>query len=243
MAKVQHSVRRRIYLMRHGSVSYFHPEQKIDGRLVGLNEQGRTDATAAGIAFAHAAIHFDRVITSGLKRTVETAERVLQETRQHVKIECWPELEELCSGELDVIALDDLREAVVGTFSGVVPGEKRFAGGESIDELFARVTPALERLLQDPDWNIVLLVLHGGVNRAILSLALTGKPRFLGNISQAPACINALDVGPKKDDWVVRYVGVAPTDQLQSEARHSTLEVMLDQYIKFRRGASSKEAP
>jgi len=242
MAKVKQSVRRRIYLMRHGSVSYFHPEQKIDGRLVGLNEVGRTDATAAGIAFAHAAVHFDRVITSGLKRTVETAERVLQETRQHIAIECWPELEELRSGELDVIALDDLREAVVGTFSGVVPGAKRFAGGESIDELFARVEPALNRLLADSNWNIVLLVLHGGVNRAILSLALTGEPRFLGNISQAPACISALDVGQRKDDWVVRYVGVAPTDQLQSEARHSTLEIMLDQYIKLRRSSTSKDA-
>jgi hypothetical protein len=51
-----------------------------------------------------------------------------------------------------------------------------------------------------------------------------------------------LDVGQRKDDWVVRYVGVAPTDQLQSEARHSTLEIMLDQYIKLRRSSTSKDA-
>jgi probable phosphoglycerate mutase len=224
--------------MRHGSVSYFDPERLIDNRMVALNEKGRVEAAAAGIAFAHAAVHFDRVITSGLKRTVETAERVLQETRQHVDIEVWPEFEELRSGELDVIALDDLREAVVGTFSGVVPGNKRFAGGESIDELFARVAPALDRLLADRSWNTVLLVLHGGVNRAILSLALLGERRFLGNLSQAPAAISALDVALRQHDWIVRYIGIAATDLLQSEARQSTLEVMLDQYIRMRRSQS-----
>ena len=41
-----------------------------------------------------------------------------------------------------------------------------------------------------------LAVLHGGVNRAILSYALTGEPRFFGGFEQAPGCINVLDVGP-----------------------------------------------
>jgi hypothetical protein len=42
----------------------------------------------------------------------------------------------------------------------------------------------------------------------------------------------------------VRYIGTAPTDQLQSEARHSTLEVMLEQYIRLRRKppAASKDS-
>jgi broad specificity phosphatase PhoE len=227
--------RRRIYLMRHGSVVYHDDGAKIDGRTVALSETGRVEATAAGITFAHHAVLFDRVITSGLKRTVETASRVLSETRQHVEIEEWSELEELRSGDLDDIPFADLHDAVVGTFRGVVPHQKRFAGGESIGELFERVEPALQRLLADPDWNIALLVLHGGVNRAILSLALTGERMFLGNISQAPASISAIDVGQKYSDSVVRYIGMAATDVLQAEARQSTLEAMLDQYIRLKR--------
>ena len=38
-------------------------------------------------------------------------------------------------------------------------------------------------------------MLHGGVNRAILSFALTGERMFLGPFEQAPACINVLDIG------------------------------------------------
>ena len=60
-------------------------------------------------------------------------------------------------------------------FRGVVPNDKRFLGGETIGELFDRVLPALDRLLADETWDTVLLVLHGAVNRAILSHALTGR--------------------------------------------------------------------
>jgi probable phosphoglycerate mutase len=227
--------RRRLYLMRHGSVSYFNATgPNPDGRTVVLNETGRIQATAAGIALAHAGIHFDRVITSGLPRTVETARRVLVETRQNIAIENWSDFEEWKSGPLDPIPLADLREAVVGAFEGVVPEDKRFANGEAIGSLLDRVLAALLRLRADTSWQVALLVLHGGVNRAILSYALTGQRMFLGNISQAPACINALDVGLAEHDWVVRYMGLAPTDLLQAEARQTTLEAMLIEYLKTR---------
>ena len=54
--------------------------------------------------------------------------------------------------------------------------------------------PALDELLADEGWDVALLVLHGAVNRAILSRALTGDRIFLGAFEQAPACINVLDV-------------------------------------------------
>ena len=137
-------------------------------------------------------------------------------------------------GPLAAIATQDLRAAVVGVFEGVVAHEKRFARGESIGELLTRVHPAIDRLRADPAWDTVLMVLHGGVNRAILSLALTGERIFLGNLSQAPACIIALDVGSAPRDWIVRYIGVAPSDLLQAESRSSTLETMLLEYLKSR---------
>lgn len=36
---------------------------------------------------------------------------------------------------------------------GVLAGPSRFLGGETIDELFDRVLPALDRLLGDPSWD------------------------------------------------------------------------------------------
>ena len=55
------------------------------------------------------------------------------------------------------------------------------------------------------DWDTALAVLHGAVNRAILSYALTGERMFLGHFEQAAGCINVLDVG---DHWIVRAVNV-----------------------------------
>ena len=107
-------------------------------------------------------------------------------------------------------------------FRGVIPNDKRFLGGETIGELFDRVLPALERLLADESWDTVLAVLHGAVNRAILSYALTGERMFLGHFEQAPACVNVLDVGG--GEWIVRAVNVAPLDLLHASTRLTTME-------------------
>jgi broad specificity phosphatase PhoE len=229
--------RRRIYLMRHGSVTYFDSEGKpYLPEQVPLNELGREQATAAGKVFAEAGLKFDRVIISGLPRTVETAARVLAETGQDVVPERWPELVELRGGKLSAIPDDMLREAFVGAFDGVVPEQRQFLGGESVGQLMDRVHPAIDRLRAARDWDTVLLVLHGGVNRAILSYALTNQRLFLGNLAQTAGCINAIDVGDAHADWVVRVVNHSPLSALQGESRHTTMEVLLEQYMKARKG-------
>jgi probable phosphoglycerate mutase len=225
--------RRRIFLMRHGSVTYFDGAGKpYLPETVPLNEDGRAQADAAGHAFAAAGVRFDRVIVSGLPRTVETAGRVLGVTGQAIEPEVWPELEEIRGGRLSAIPLEDLRNAFTGAFEGLVPAGQRFLGGESVGELMDRVHPALARLRADPSWDTALLVLHGGVNCAILSFALTGQRLFLGGLAQAPGCINALDVGEEERDWVVRCVNHSPPDPLQPAARATTMELLFEQYRK-----------
>ncbi len=227
--------RRRIYLMRHGSVTYFDDQGKpFLPEQVPLNALGRQQATAAGKVFAQAGLHFDRVIVSGLPRTVETATRVLAETGQQIELEQWPDLEELRGGKLSAIPDESLKEAFVGAFDGLVPEDKQFLGGETIGQLLDRVHPCIDRLRADQSWDTVLLVLHGGVNRAILSYALTNQRLFLGNLAQTAGCINAIDVGAVHADWVVRIVNYSPISELQGESRHTTMEVLLEQYRKSR---------
>jgi probable phosphoglycerate mutase len=226
--------RRRIYLMRHGQVTYFDgagkphlPEQ------VPLTEHGRAQATAAGRLLAPT--HFDRLITSGLPRTIQTAECVLAEATHRPAIETWPELVEIKGGRLKDIPEHELEQEFYGAFQGLVEEHMRFLRGESVGELMDRVHPALERFCADQDWNTALLVLHGGVNRAILSYALTGNRTFLGNLMQAPGCINIIDIGSRAGhDWIVRAVNHAPTDVMHTETRLTTMEELLQQYRKSR---------
>jgi broad specificity phosphatase PhoE len=207
--------RRRIYLMRHARVAYFEDGRPLRPESVPLTGKGREEARAAAELLE--GIHFDRVITSGLLRTIETA-RIVAPGAQP---ESWPELREIESGRLGDIPEDDLERTFVEAWRDVVPEEARFLGGESIGSLLDRVIPAVDRLLADNDWDVLLAVLHAGVNRAILSHALTGGRALFGNLEQSPACINVLDVG---DDWVVRVVNVAPLDLMHRENRLRTME-------------------
>jgi broad specificity phosphatase PhoE len=227
--------RRRIFLMRHGSVTYFDAAgNPVLPESVPLNAAGREQATAAGRIFAESGIKFDRVIVSGLPRTVETASLVLAETKQQIELQLAPEMVEIRGGKLAAIPDAELREAFIGAFEGVAPEEKRFLAGESIGELMDRVHPAIDALRADPDWDTLLLVLHGGVNRAILSYALTGQRLFLGNLAQTAGCINALDVGDADHDWVVRFMNYSPPSALQAESRGTTMEALFHQYRKAR---------
>ena len=227
--------RRRLYLMRHGSVDYFRADgTPVPPHTVPLNESGRAQADAAGALFGAAGVRFDRVLVSGLARTVETAQRVLAAAGQEVAIARDPRLEEIRSGRLDAIAPDQLRAAFTGVFSATGDVESlRFLGGESVGAMMDRCLPAFEELLADPGWTCALLVLHGGVNRAVLGRALTGGRAFLGRLEQSPACINVLDVGASAaDEIVVRGTNLAPTQWLQERERLTTMEKLLAQYLR-----------
>lgn len=214
-------MRRRLYLMRHAAVSYFDHGRPLKPEDVPLTVAGRDQAFAAASMLR--GIDFDRVITSGLPRTVETASIVAPD----LEPEAWPELRELETGRLADIPEDELERAFTHAFRDVVPQDARFLAGETIGSLFDRVLPALDRLLAADDWDVALAVLHGGVNRAILSRALTGGRTFLGNLEQSPACVNVLDVG---DDWIVRAVNVTPYDLAHLEGRSTTMEELWQQF-------------
>jgi broad specificity phosphatase PhoE len=228
------AARRRLYIMRHGSVTYFDEATGTiaDAQQVPLNAQGRDQASAAGYAFLKAGVQFDRVITSGLPRTVETARRVLVASRQQaLNIEQNTALQEIRGGKLSAIPPQELHAAFVGAIDGLPSESHRFLGGESVGELLDRVLPCMEALRANAQWDCALLVLHGGVNRALLSYLATGQRMFIGGLAQAPACINAVDVGSAKHDVVVRMLNYAPTSVLHTHTRKTTMEQLYEQFV------------
>lgn len=151
--------RRRIYLMRHGDVSYFGGDGPVeDVRAVVLTPRGRERASAAGRALA--GLTLDRVVTSGLARTVDTAQLVLVELGTPApEIEEWPDLEELRAGHPDAVAEPDIDDAVLGAFRGIAPPGASYMFGEPVADLVARVVAALDRacinvLDHGPGWYV-----------------------------------------------------------------------------------------
>jgi broad specificity phosphatase PhoE len=211
--------------MRHAEVRYFegvHPERVV------LTERGREQANAAAQALR--GVRFDRVLTSGLERTLETARIVAPD----VEPESHNALREIESGDIRELSPDEVQGMMTSAFRGVVPLETQFLGGETIGALLDRVVPEVDGLLADDGWDVALLVLHGAVNRAVLSHALTGERVFLGAFEQEPGCINVLDVGPD-ERWVVRGVNITPYDPVHVDApRLTTMEHLWQEYLNSR---------
>jgi broad specificity phosphatase PhoE len=121
-----------------------------------------------------------------------------------------------------------------------VPHDRRFLGGETIGQLLKRVVPALKCLLSDESWDTVLLVAHGGVNRAVLSWFLTGEHVFLGGLAQDAGCLNVIDVGPSPATSIVRVLNFCPIDTLHTTTRLSTMEELLQKYLKLRASTNTE---
>lgn len=220
--------RRRIYLMRHAQVRYF---EGVRPEEVQLTEEGRRQAEAAAAALA--AVAFDRVITSGLPRTTDTARIVAPAHAPEPRAA----LREIESGDIRGLSPHEVQEMMTAAFRGVVSPETPFLGGETIGELLDRVLPDIDALLADDDWDVLLLVLHGAVNRAVLSRAITGERVFLGGFEQSPGCVNVLDVSAG-GEWIVRAVNHTPYDPAHAVApRTTTMEQLWAEYLAAREGS------
>ena len=102
--------------MRHAQVRYF---QGVHPREVQLTEIGRAQAEAAAAALI--GVQFDRVITSGLPRTLETARIVAPGLDPESRYA----LREIESGDIRDVAPDEVQTMMTAAFRGVVPLETR----------------------------------------------------------------------------------------------------------------------
>lgn len=196
--------RRRIYLLRHGDVDYY----QADGRrvdqpdLVPLTEEGRRQAgLMAGLL---AEVPFDRALHTGMPRTVETATLVL--AGRDVPLAAAGPFREIRLGRVDDLPADRVHaEYVYGIENAAEPGA-RFARGEAFAEFHARIVDALVALLVTPGWTRLLLVAHGGTNRAILSWASRAGLPGMSVFEQDTCCLNVLDADVIDGEIVRRYI-------------------------------------
>jgi broad specificity phosphatase PhoE len=211
--------RRRIYLLRHGEVNYIEQGRAAPPDSVHLNEEGRSQARAAAQALADAP--FDRAIASCLPRTVETAQIVLGE--RAVPIEEQPALREIRGGKFLHLPPAELRSTFVEALTRRLTATDSFLLGETFGDFRDRVLPAFHALLGDPNWTHLLLVLHGGVNRAILADVMDLDLHGLGHLEQDAGCINLIDFDDR-GYGIVRLVNYTPYNPLKFGLSLTTME-------------------
>lgn len=211
---------RRIYLMRHADVSYVDADGRpVHPDAVTLTPEGQAQARA--VARALESVPFDRVVCSGLPRTLETA--ALVAGGRALPIEVREPLREIRSGRIADLAAGGFEDAFVGALHRPQQPEDRFLGGETWGSLEQRVRPCLGELLAEPGWRHLLIVAHGGVNRVILLDALGGDLGDLGRLEQDPAALNILDLDAQ-GRMLVRLMNHTPYDETKKALLETTME-------------------
>jgi phosphoserine phosphatase len=223
--------RRRLYLMRHGAVDYFDPDGRpLHPETVSLNEEGQRQAETAGRLLADEPL--DRVITSGLARSLETARLVL--APRILPLEIRRDLREIETGKLMGLG-DPLSKEVERAFAGALHSglrpTDRFLGGETFESLAHRVEPCFQQLLAEPGWKHMLIVAHGVVNLHLLSHILGAGLGGLGTLEQENGCINILDVEPD-GRCLVQTLNYTPLNPLKVATQLTTMERL---YLQYRR--------
>jgi probable phosphoglycerate mutase len=213
--------------MRHADVSYFDAAGKPvppDG--VALNDEGRRQAQATAAELA--AVPLDRVVTSQLPRTQETARIILGERQLPIEVE--PDLREIQPGRLRDLPADNIDNLFLEVFGAGIDRSKRFLGGETFGSLVDRVLPVFQRLQADPSWRHLLIVGHGGVNRVILTHLLgTGLGGF-ALLEQDPCCLNIIDV-VDGGRFVLRLVNHTCYNPAKRGLELTTMERLYQEYL------------
>ncbi len=225
--------RRRIYLMRHAEAEYVLPDgtRAPDSRLVPLTERGRKEAAAMGELLAD--VPFDRAICSGLRRTRETAALVLVDRK--LKVAIVPDLEEIRGGDPIARARLSPVDYAYAMFQAGEPGAC-YAGGEPFQTFVDRIVPAFTAITNDPGWTTLLLVAHGGVNRAILTDITCASLSAFGAFEQDSACLNLIDVDTCLDTGavlrrVLRGVNITAEDPFKKKRRLLSMEGMAKRFM------------
>lgn len=195
--------RKRIYLMRHGEVSYHRP----DGRTVFSSEVDLTDegvVQAQAMATMLADVPFDGAWHTGLTRTKRTAEIMM--AGRALKLEIIHDLREIQGGSIEGMSDERLEaEFTYGLERAALPGAD-FAGGETFVDFQRRVVGSLEELLLQPGWTTALVVAHGATNAMILGWVTRGGLNGLGAFEQDAGCVNIIDVDVIDGEIIRRFI-------------------------------------
>jgi broad specificity phosphatase PhoE len=156
--------------------------------MVGWTDHPADLSDAARLARLRDALPHAPVVSSDLRRAVATADAIAAD---RPRLPPDPDLREFNYGDWEDRAVPDLPEAETRPFFET-PGAHRAPGGESWNEVSARVARALDRL---PEGDVVV-VCHFGVILTQWARA-TGLPPFralaqpIGNLG-----LTRIDVGP-----------------------------------------------
>jgi len=160
-----------LYLVRHGE-SEANAAHIFAGQTDSpLTERGREQATV--VAKALRPVHFDRIVTSTLSRTKDTAAEIA--AGRGLAVEAFDDLKEIDLGEAAGKPFDEVRG--LPNYDG--EGFTQWPGGESLDEVVTRAMGVIDPLIAQSPGKTICVVGHGGVTRILVSRFMGVLPKLI----------------------------------------------------------------
>lgn len=194
--------RKRIYLFRHGEVSYINENGTgvADPTKVSLTKTGENQAMLIDQNTQN--FKFERIACSGLLRTKETAGPISK--RRGLKIEIYNEFDEIKGGTKKNKEKPDIYKDIAYHFENISSNKDKFFGsGENYFLFQKRILRKLEEILTE-EWHSMALILHGGVNAMILSWVANMHISGAAIFDQVPGCMNIVDIDFDKNNKIYR---------------------------------------
>jgi phosphoserine phosphatase len=188
----------KILLTRHGHVDGIKPERFRGRQPLALTALGRAQARAVAERIA-ATWQPTCIYTSPMERSVKTGEAIAA-----------------ACGIATIVKSDDLNDIDYGawqfkTFTDAKAEDRtlfdawfqrphlvRFPRGEALQDLAVRTSNALRLLLARHAGDVVVIVGHDSVNRALLLQLLDLPLSAYWRLVQSPCCLNEIDIADGK---------------------------------------------
>ncbi|KAL6631534.1 phosphoglycerate mutase-like protein [Neocallimastix californiae] len=181
---------KRIIFCRHAETT---PNASFQLQGSGINESLNSKGINQAEALARrlASQDIEVIITSNLRRAVQTSEIIADVYPKPLKIIEEPELREISWGVWEGMVCPDLQSLLEiwqsGDFTASAPG------GETPLDVRDRVLPIIYSLLKRPE-KTILVVLHGRILRILLSSILYGNLYHMQSFHHRNTCVNVVDV-------------------------------------------------
>lgn len=180
----------RLTLVRHGQTDT-NQQGLFTGRTdVPLNERGLKQVQRLRERLASE--RFDRVLASDLRRARTTAEAIV--SGRGLAVEYIPYLREINFGQMEGLSVHDPAVRLFdfdwwadGNFAKAPPG------GESMNDVVARVNVVLDMLKETSDGSHVLIVAHGAVLRVLFCQMLGIEPKYLRRFRLDVASVSVIE--------------------------------------------------
>ncbi|MCK5235505.1 MAG: histidine phosphatase family protein [Deltaproteobacteria bacterium] len=189
----------RLFLMRHGEVTNHHEFRYNGHHDVDITKRGVLQMRSLAAYFKEINLNGNpfkirSVYSSDLIRTVKGA-RMIGEALGLEPKEV-PGLKELHLGRWEGLTREEAHERYPEeahfSFLNLAKNEK-VKGGETIEELRARVMPEILKIVEENEGGSACVVAHGGVNRVVLCVAAGLPFTNIFNIEQDYGCLNMID--------------------------------------------------